>query len=380
MFSHDGEFEDLHKRIQKYLPILKARLSHLSAVPLADPSAFDLYNLVPPAVADSVHHAHLETSTAFRSSGFSSRYPDEGREIRNVLEKSKAILTNKDTALAYMVWLAKRRRPDAESPTPDPRAKTSYGWEEPEAEYIPVAKESHADRARTRAAARARRVKDARGRAEVNRKRAEETRGFKRGDESTSVPPLLDFSSLGRWNTGAWLALTSALVAYLVPILSVFAGAAAVICGVVAWRHAHASAAAERRRAHWILSVVVLLLLAIAWKQAPFRSFAPIPRNNQTQRLESERVRSKQSPPSSVADAERQVGYLEGTSGVDIAHLFYRGETGKEHEVDCSPRTAKLALLPGRYFVRIVGVGNKLIAREHEIQIRAGQTLYLGRD
>lgn len=73
-------------------------------------------------------------------------------------------------------------------------------------------------------------------------------------------------------------------------------------------------------------------------------------------------------------------GHLQATSNADVATLLYRAEGGVERRVDCSPDSDMLSLRPGRYHVRIVGSGGRIIARGRSISIVPGRTVYLGPD
>lgn len=90
-------------------------------------------------------------------------------------------------------------------------------------------------------------------------------------------------------------------------------------------------------------------------------------------------------PPSIESAPERSespsfVGHLQATSNADVATLYYWNEEGNVKDADCSPDSDMIALPPGRYRVRIVGAGGRIIARDRTINILAGKTTYLGAD
>ncbi len=387
MSTYDSEFEDLHSRIRKYLPLLKVRLPSISG---DDPSAYDLYSLAPHARAESVQDAHLKTSTAFRSPGFSSKHPDEVREIRNVLEKSRTILTDADKASAYVEWLSKRRGSETTPAPVRPRPETSHVSASPRSETsplparsktgaVPVAAKRPADGAHERATARKERIYKAFERAEGWGTHAVVAARGRRMPTSTSSLPPIDLSLISGWRIWVLLALIASSISFFVPVISLGGCLLAVLCGGLAWHQARASTTEDRRRTVWMLGLVGLLLLAIAWKHVSARSESAIPRHV-GDHAESRLADSQATITSVVSHAQQQDGYLQGKSGADIARLYYRDATGKENDVDCSPNTPRLPLPPGRYFVRIVGVRNAIIAHEHEIIIRRGQTQYLGPD
>ncbi|MBI1925207.1 formylglycine-generating enzyme family protein [Candidatus Poribacteria bacterium] len=101
------EFEELHKRIRRYLGFIQERLE----IPAdnTDPSGYDLFKLTPDALTEDIQSRHLEATQRFRG-GFDRMYGEASREIRSALEQAKAILLNTSKRAAYDRWLEERRR------------------------------------------------------------------------------------------------------------------------------------------------------------------------------------------------------------------------------------------------------------------------------
>jgi len=73
------------------------------------------------------------------------------------------------------------------------------------------------------------------------------------------------------------------------------------------------------------------------------------------------------------------VGFLQGTSGVPVATLYYRDDRGVEKSVDCSPSSKLIPLPPGHYHVRIEGI-NRRITHDEEVEIRPNTPTFVAPD